>query len=242
MADKRQKATKVKCKRKESLTKQSMFVEYSLLSKDKAFEFCWCLLADEHNSSPKLTRRHIKLDKFIFGTPWLPDLLYKHWFASSVRNFCCWVADIPPRETSLAAKSEEKRMFFACYKLFCVAIGFEIGTAKNKSSKWPEQDSNPGLLDCESDVLTNSHTASQVSLVLLSCSALIAHINLTLLSGHIICRNVTKVQQGPGIFTGYYKQDRVSLIWGTADRGTAEPLNLWNLQNLKKWLFYYNCL
>ena len=41
--------------------------------------------------------------------------------------------------------------------------------------------------------------------------------------GHIIPRNVTKVQQGPGIFTGCYKQDQVSLIRGTADRGTAEP-------------------
>ena len=75
-----------------------------------------------------------------------------------------------------------ERDVFAGYKFFCVAIGFEIGTATNKSSKWPEQDSNPGLLDCESDVLTNSHTAGQVSLVLLSCSTLIAHINLALLS------------------------------------------------------------
>ena len=33
MTDKRQKATKVKCKRKESLTKQSIFLEYSLLQK-----------------------------------------------------------------------------------------------------------------------------------------------------------------------------------------------------------------
>ena len=31
MTDKKQKATKVKCKREESLTKQSIFVEYSLL-------------------------------------------------------------------------------------------------------------------------------------------------------------------------------------------------------------------
>jgi len=31
MTDKRQKATKVKCKSEESLTKQSLFVEYSLL-------------------------------------------------------------------------------------------------------------------------------------------------------------------------------------------------------------------
>ena len=63
------------------------------------------------NSIPKSTRRHIKLDKFIFGTPWLLDLLCKHWFASSVWNFCRWVADVPPRETSSATKSEEKRMF-----------------------------------------------------------------------------------------------------------------------------------
>ena len=33
MTEKRQKATKVKCKREESLTKQSIFVEYSLLQK-----------------------------------------------------------------------------------------------------------------------------------------------------------------------------------------------------------------
>ena len=30
---------------------------------------------------------------------------------SSVWNFCHWVADFPPRETSPGAKSEEKRMF-----------------------------------------------------------------------------------------------------------------------------------
>ena len=32
-------------------------------------------------------------------------------FTSSVWNFCCWVADVPPCETSPAMKSEEKRMF-----------------------------------------------------------------------------------------------------------------------------------
>ena len=73
--------------------------------------FCWSSLADEHNTLPKPTRRHIKLDKFIFETPWLPDLLCKHWYASSVCNICRWVADVPPRKTSPAAKSEEKRMF-----------------------------------------------------------------------------------------------------------------------------------
>ena len=56
-------------------------------------------------------RRHEKLDKFVFGTAWLTDFLCEHWFASSVWNFCSSVADVPPRETSKAAKSEEKRMF-----------------------------------------------------------------------------------------------------------------------------------
>ena len=55
------------------------------------------------------TRRHVTLDKIILGTPLLPDLLCKH--ESWVWNFCRWVADVPPRETSPAGKSEEKRMF-----------------------------------------------------------------------------------------------------------------------------------
>ena len=56
MTDKRQKATKVKCKRDESLTKQS---KYSPL--EEAFEFSWSLFADEHNTYVKSTRRNIEL-------------------------------------------------------------------------------------------------------------------------------------------------------------------------------------
>ena len=36
----------VKCKHDESMTKQSIFVEYI------EFEFCWNSLADEHNTFP----------------------------------------------------------------------------------------------------------------------------------------------------------------------------------------------
>ena len=32
-------------------------------------------------------------------------------FTSSARNFCRWGAEVPPGETSLAAKSEEKRLY-----------------------------------------------------------------------------------------------------------------------------------
>ena len=95
MTDKRQKATKVKCKREESLTKQSIFVEYSIL-KNKHLSFA----AARWRMNTKSTRRHVKSDKFVFVTPWLLDLLCKHWFASSVWNFCCWVADVPPYKTS----------------------------------------------------------------------------------------------------------------------------------------------
>ena len=131
MTDKRQKATKVKCKRDESLTKQSIFQPrsqgsllrrrepwergcqylWNLVFSRKAFEFCWSSFLDEHNTLPKSTRRNVKLNKFAYGTPWLPDLFFKHWFTSSVLNFCRWVADVPPRETSPAAKSEAKQMF-----------------------------------------------------------------------------------------------------------------------------------
>ena len=51
----------------------------------------------------------------------LPYLLSKHWFASSVWNVCRWVADVPPRETSPAAKSEQKRMFSRATFLSSVA-------------------------------------------------------------------------------------------------------------------------
>ena len=69
MTDKRQKATKVKCKREESLTKQSIFLECMQSPLEEAFEFYWSSLADEHNTLPKSTRRHLELDKFVFGTP-----------------------------------------------------------------------------------------------------------------------------------------------------------------------------
>ena len=114
------------------------------------------------------------------------------------------------------------------YNFFCVATGFEIGTTKNKSSKRPEQDSNPGLRDCECDVLTTwPHWRPSFTCAPLMFHAYCSHYSCSTFSifvlEHIAPRNVTKVQQGPGISTGYYKHERVSLICGTADRRTAEP-------------------
>ena len=118
-------------------------------SLEEAFEFCWSSLADEHNNLPKSTRRHVKLDKFVFGTLWLPDLLCKHWFASSVWNFCCWVADVPPRVTSTAAKSEEKRMFSQARKeaLRLASVTYTWPVIKwHFRDKSPELQENPPLL------------------------------------------------------------------------------------------------
>ena len=67
----------------------------------------WSSFAVEHTTmttSPWPTRRNIKSNKFTI-TPWLLYLLCKHWFTSSVCNFCHWGADVPPGEISLAAGS-----------------------------------------------------------------------------------------------------------------------------------------
>ena len=41
----------------------------------------------------------------------------KHWFASSVWNFCRRVADIPPRETSRGGEERGETDVFAGYKV-----------------------------------------------------------------------------------------------------------------------------
>ena len=84
-------------------------------SLEEAFEFCWSSFADKHNNITVFTKidqeKLCKLNKFACGTPWLLDLLCKHWFTSSVWNFCCWVADFPPRETSPPARKKKKPLF-----------------------------------------------------------------------------------------------------------------------------------
>ena len=76
-------------------------------SLEEAFEFCWSLFTDEHNTLVKLTRKNVKFNKFGCGTPWIPGIL----FTSPVWNFCRWVTDIPPHQTSPAMKSEAKWLF-----------------------------------------------------------------------------------------------------------------------------------
>ena len=110
MTDKRQNATKVNVNTMNPL-QNSLYLWNIVLSRRSI----WVLLElvhrwTQHFILPKLTRRKVKLNKFAFGTIWLPDLLSKHWFTSSVWNFRRWVADIPPHKTSPVAKSKEKQL------------------------------------------------------------------------------------------------------------------------------------
>ena len=59
MKDKRQKATNVKCKREESLTKKSIFVDYSILKK-KHLSFAgalWQMNTTLYQNQPFLTKQ-----------------------------------------------------------------------------------------------------------------------------------------------------------------------------------------
>ena len=95
---------------------RSSYIVYEWLTKDKRpqrsnvnvvnllqnSQYSWNIfffrksIAVEHKTLTKSIRRNIKSNKFTFGTQWLPDLLCKHWFTSSVWNFCRWGADVPP--------------------------------------------------------------------------------------------------------------------------------------------------
>ena len=86
---------------------KSIFHKYWLFcSKFFAFTFdlcAFCLLSVIRKQ--QLKQCNYSVDQSVLLTGFRTD------FTSSVWNFCHWVADVPPRETSPAAKSEEKRMF-----------------------------------------------------------------------------------------------------------------------------------
>ena len=105
MTDKRQKATKVKCKREESLIKQSIFLEYTLLQK-KRLSFagaCWQMNTTLYQNRPEDTQNWTNL--------YLKPHDYWICYVNIGLRHQYGVADVPPRVTSPAAKSEEKRVF-----------------------------------------------------------------------------------------------------------------------------------
>ena len=80
----------------------------------KYWLFCWRFIAFTFDLCSLLSvirKQQVKqcnyfVDQSAFLTGFRTDL------SSSVWNFCHWVADVPPRETSPAARSEEKRLFW----------------------------------------------------------------------------------------------------------------------------------
>ena len=80
----------------------------------------------------KIDQETCKLNKFAFGTPWLPDLLCKHRFTSSVWNFCRWVAEVPLREKSLSVDEQgETSAFRRLQKLLSQLILFLLCSSWN---------------------------------------------------------------------------------------------------------------
>ena len=114
--DKTQKATKVKCKHSHKCDESTKNGKYSwnlYFSLKKASELCWSLFAVENKTLPQSARRNIKSNKFTFANPWVPSLLCKHWFMSSLWNFCHWGTDIPPGETSIPATRSNKKQLYS---------------------------------------------------------------------------------------------------------------------------------
>ena len=80
-------------------------------SLEEGFEFCWSLFVD----------RNIKLNKLAFGTTWLLDLLFKHWFYVISMEFLSPSRRHSSQETSPAARSKEKQLFSQAIK--CRGLG-----------------------------------------------------------------------------------------------------------------------
>ena len=122
MPNKRQKATNFKCtskwgrKHNEFTAKQSVFVEYIIMYSSLEKAFCWSLIfvcsRTQHFTVMDQDKHKIK-QMYIWNPLDYRILLCKHWFTSSVWNFCHWGADVPPGETSLAGRSKEKGLYLA---------------------------------------------------------------------------------------------------------------------------------
>ena len=111
---------KVKHKHNESATQQLIFMGYNYSSLAETFEFSWSLFAEEHNTLPQSIRRNINI-----WNPMATRFLMhscKHWFMSSLCNFCRWGANIAPGKMSWATRKKERRRLLQYSKQCCAAI------------------------------------------------------------------------------------------------------------------------
>ena len=52
----------------------------------------------------KINQEKSKIEQICIWNP----MITGYWFTSSVWNFCCWVSDVPPHETSLSGDEREE--------------------------------------------------------------------------------------------------------------------------------------
>ena len=72
-------------------------------SLEEAFEFCWSSFPDEHKTLPKSTKGNVKLNTFVFGTPWPTDMLCKHYLCHQ------YGISVTETQTFLHAKGSQRR-------------------------------------------------------------------------------------------------------------------------------------
>ena len=104
---------------------------YNYSSLAETFEFSWSLFAEEHNTLPQSIRRNINIwNPIAMATRFLMHS-YKHWFMSSLCNFCRWGANIAPDKMPWATRSKEKRLLLQV-TLNNVVLIFKLPLGDNK--------------------------------------------------------------------------------------------------------------
>ena len=89
---------------------------WNIISTKEAFKFCWSFFTGEDNTLPKSTKRSLlKIEQNLHLEPhdMTTESLCKHWLLSWVWNFCHWVADVPPHETSTSVEERGETAVFA---------------------------------------------------------------------------------------------------------------------------------
>ena len=77
-----------------------------------------------------------KSNKFTFRTLWLPDLLCKHWFTSSVRNFCHLVADVTSGEKSPSGEEQGETAVFTGHLVTVPQVFVKVNQSQFPSYFW----------------------------------------------------------------------------------------------------------
>ena len=103
----------------------------------KSIWVIWSSFAVETENFIKIDQEKREIKQVYIWGPWLSDLLRRNWFTSSVWNFCRWSgADVPPGETSIAARSKEKWLYSQATWIWAICdVGKGIWTRDRTTRK-----------------------------------------------------------------------------------------------------------